>query len=168
MIICLMLARQVTILDSLPTKLTPLLRYSCKLLVALAKVKSFAIKQIRTLCAKYRGWGVSVPFDVRTFKTFRRSDAFLSALCFHDVTNPFSRLPAHLVLMYLQIPWRANPFSRITLILQEDRRMPHSGVFTSHQSLAASASVCGAFELQSRAAALAWRRLCGWAGSFEG
>jgi hypothetical protein len=58
MVTSAMLARQIIPLDPLPTTLTPLLRYSCKLFVALAKVKSFAIKQIRTLCAKYRGWGL--------------------------------------------------------------------------------------------------------------
>jgi hypothetical protein len=37
----------------------PLFSYSCGLFVVPKKVKSFAIKQIRTLCAKYRGWAVS-------------------------------------------------------------------------------------------------------------
>src|ERR1700720_4023801 len=57
MVLSTMLARQATLLDPLPTTLTPLLRYSCKLFVARANVKSFAIKQIRTLCAKHPGWG---------------------------------------------------------------------------------------------------------------
>jgi hypothetical protein len=57
MIISVMLARQVTLLDPLRATLTPLFRYSCKLFIALAKVKSFAIKQIHTLSAKYRGVG---------------------------------------------------------------------------------------------------------------
>jgi hypothetical protein len=53
-----MSARQVPLLDPLPIPLTPLVRYSCKLFVTLAKVKSFVINQLRTLCAKCRGWGV--------------------------------------------------------------------------------------------------------------
>jgi hypothetical protein len=56
MVISAMLARQITLHNPLPSTLTALLRYSCKLFVAPQKLKSFAIKQIRTLCAKYRGW----------------------------------------------------------------------------------------------------------------
>ena len=57
MITSLMLVRQIPLLEPFPIRLTPLLRYSCKLFVALAKVKFFAIKQIHALCAKYRGVG---------------------------------------------------------------------------------------------------------------
>lgn len=52
-----MLARQETFLGPVPSKLTLLFRYSCELFVALAKLKSFVVKQIRTLCAKHPGWG---------------------------------------------------------------------------------------------------------------
>jgi hypothetical protein len=38
--------------------LTPFLTHCCKLLVASKKLNSFAIKQIRTLPAKYPGYGV--------------------------------------------------------------------------------------------------------------
>jgi hypothetical protein len=58
MIISVMLARQITLPRPFPTKLTPLFRYSCRLFVALKKVNPFGIKQIRTLFAKYRGWGI--------------------------------------------------------------------------------------------------------------
>src|SRR5712692_2129156 len=58
MITSVMLARQISLLTPLPTKLTPLLRYSYKLLVAPKKVNSFAIKQIRTLSVKHPGWGL--------------------------------------------------------------------------------------------------------------
>src|SRR5713101_227973 len=37
--------------------LTPLLRYSYKLFVASKKINSFTSRQIRTLSAKYPGWG---------------------------------------------------------------------------------------------------------------
>ena len=37
----------------------PLFSYSYGLFIVPKKVKPFAIKQIRTLCAKYRGWGMS-------------------------------------------------------------------------------------------------------------
>jgi hypothetical protein len=60
MITYVMLARQISLLPPLPTTLTPLLRYSCKLLVASKKVNSFAIKQIHTLSAKHPGWGVQL------------------------------------------------------------------------------------------------------------
>jgi hypothetical protein len=63
-----MLARQITLLDPLPAKLTPLLRYSCGLFVAPQKVKPFRIKQLQTLSAKHRGWGYP------DLQTFRRSD----------------------------------------------------------------------------------------------
>src|SRR6266852_73478 len=57
MITSVMLARQIILPRPFPTKLTPLLRYSCKLFVAPKKVNSFAIKQIQTLSAKHPGWG---------------------------------------------------------------------------------------------------------------
>jgi hypothetical protein len=47
------LARQITLLDSLPTTLTPLLRYSYKLFVVPKKAISFRIKQIQTLLTKH-------------------------------------------------------------------------------------------------------------------
>jgi hypothetical protein len=53
-----MLARQATLPRSSPTGLSPFPRYCCELFVARAKVNSFAIKHIRTLCAKCPGWGV--------------------------------------------------------------------------------------------------------------
>ena len=58
MITSVMLARQITVPRNSPTKLTPLLRYSCKLFGATENVNSFSIKQIRTLSAKHPGWGV--------------------------------------------------------------------------------------------------------------
>ena len=58
MITSVMLARQITVPRNSPTKLTPLLRYSCKLFVAPENINPFGIKQIRTLSAKHPGWGV--------------------------------------------------------------------------------------------------------------
>jgi hypothetical protein len=53
-----MLARQTSLRNHLPSTLTPLLRYSCKLFVAPENLNSFAINQIQTLCAKHPGYGV--------------------------------------------------------------------------------------------------------------
>jgi hypothetical protein len=58
MVISAMLARRVTRLDPLPTTLTPLVRYCCKLLVAPQNPNPFAIKQIQTLSSKCRGYGI--------------------------------------------------------------------------------------------------------------
>jgi hypothetical protein len=64
MITSVMLARQISLLDTLPITLTPLLRYSCKLFVAPKNIKSFAIKQIRILaqntggCERTSAWPV--------------------------------------------------------------------------------------------------------------
>src|SRR5216684_1330643 len=52
-----MLARQIILPRPSSTKLTPLLRYSCKLFVAPKKVNSFGIKQIQTLLQHTRGMG---------------------------------------------------------------------------------------------------------------
>jgi hypothetical protein len=60
MITSVMLARQISLLSPLQTKLTPFLRYSYKLFVAPKKVNSFAIKQVQTLSAKHPGWGVQL------------------------------------------------------------------------------------------------------------
>jgi hypothetical protein len=49
-----MLAGQITLLDALPTKLTPLLRYACGVFAAPKKVNSFAIKQIQPLFQEHR------------------------------------------------------------------------------------------------------------------
>ena len=48
-----MLARQITLLDSLPATLTRLLRYSYKLFCALKEAISFGIKQIQTLLTEH-------------------------------------------------------------------------------------------------------------------
>ena len=45
--------------STLATSHRPLFSYSYGLFVVPKTVKSFAIKQIRTLCAKYREWGIS-------------------------------------------------------------------------------------------------------------
>src|SRR3984893_19403353 len=58
MITFAMLARQLILPRPLPTLLTPLLLYCCKLFVAAEKVKPFAIKQIQTLLPKTPGVGV--------------------------------------------------------------------------------------------------------------
>jgi hypothetical protein len=70
-----MVARQVTLLDPLPTTLTPLFRYSCELFVAPKKVKSFGIKQIPHSFCKIPGVGVfpSRRSNLRTFQRFNQS-----------------------------------------------------------------------------------------------
>jgi hypothetical protein len=85
-----MLPRQITLPQLLRSAVTPLLRYSCKLFVAPQKVNSFGIKQIQTLSAKHPG--VGVPHTV-CLGLLRRDARLLSALCFHGLTNCFSRNP---------------------------------------------------------------------------
>jgi hypothetical protein len=111
-----MLVRQTILLDAPQIALTPLLRYSCKLFVALAKVKAFGISQIRTLLPEHPG-GVYLaknrPAESATYKLFfpdllanelpllcfqevtncSLQLVVLSPLCFHTLTNCFSRKP---------------------------------------------------------------------------
>jgi len=98
MITYIMLARQITLLDSLSAKLTPLLRYSCRLFVAPKKVNSFGIKQIQTLSAKYRGWGYLAQFGTD----------FCAAM--PHFCQPF-------VFMVLRIAFPATPFPSQTSAL---------------------------------------------------
>src|ERR1700686_2482081 len=87
MITYVMLARQITFPCTFSPKLTPLLRYSCKLLVALANINPFKIKQIRTLYAKYQGW----VYPARSVSGFCLSLFDFLVLCFHNLTNCFPR-----------------------------------------------------------------------------
>ena len=58
MLTYVVLARQIILPRPLPTKLTPLLPYSCSLFVGPKKVNAFGIKQIQPLFGKHPGWGV--------------------------------------------------------------------------------------------------------------
>jgi hypothetical protein len=73
-----MLARQATLPRSFPTGLRPFPRYCCELFVARAKVNSFAIKHIRTLCAKCPGVGGT---SVHRFSTGHESRVHQSRVC---------------------------------------------------------------------------------------
>jgi hypothetical protein len=83
-----MLARQVISTAAFPIKLTPLLRHSCRLFVAPKKVNSFGIRQIETLFAKHPGCGV--PSTGSSWASALLLSIFI-ALCFHNLTKPFSR-----------------------------------------------------------------------------
>src|ERR1700730_5101869 len=52
-----MLARRITFLRTLRTKLNHLVTYCCRLFVALEKVKSYRISNFQTLFAKHPGVG---------------------------------------------------------------------------------------------------------------
>jgi hypothetical protein len=102
MITYAMLPRQATFLDPLSITLTPLLRYSCKLFVAPENPNSFAIKQFQTLDANCPGYGIRrsswrTPGVWGTVSLTRCLCASVAIdfyrLCFHRVTNPFSRKP---------------------------------------------------------------------------
>ena len=93
-----MLARQVTLLDPLSTTLTPLLRYSYKLFVALEKVNSFVIKQIRTLCAKHPEYGVPLHSVFTSHESPVTGHASVPSICM-----PF-------IFKRLQTPFPATPF----------------------------------------------------------
>ena len=82
-----MLARRITFLRTLRTKLNHLLTYCCRLFVALEKVKSYRISNFQTLFAKHPGVG-----GVHTTDT-RHAKLAPSVLCFHNLTNPFFRNP---------------------------------------------------------------------------
>ena len=115
MIISVMLARQISLLDPLLATLTPLLRYSCRLFVAPKNIKSFAIKQIRTLRAKYRGWCVSVPFDIPTFKTSDVQTLFCTPFVFITLRIAAPATPLHSGRYELPGVWGTlSRFSRIT------------------------------------------------------
>ncbi len=70
-----MLSRQIILPRPSPTKLTPLLRYSCKLFPALSlegfapeNVNSFGIKQIQALSAKHPSGGISASSTLQSFQ----------------------------------------------------------------------------------------------------
>src|SRR5216683_1727907 len=75
MITYVMLSRQIILPRPSPTKLTPLLRYSCKLFPALSlegfapeNVNSFGIKQIQALSAKHPSGGISASSTLQSFQ----------------------------------------------------------------------------------------------------
>jgi hypothetical protein len=72
----------------------PLFSHSYGLFVVPKKLKSFAIRQIRTLCAKYRGWGMSAG-----------SSPYSASLRYRlaSISYPF-------VFRILQIHFPATPF----------------------------------------------------------
>jgi len=113
-----MLARQIIFSRPLPIKLTPFLPYSCSLFVTPKKVNSFGIKQIQPLFAKHPGCGgtharlafrishphpllcadsalsASLRYPLPAFAPSRHSSlATFRPLCFHNLTNCFSRNP---------------------------------------------------------------------------
>jgi len=98
-----MLARQISLRNPLRTKLTPLLRYSYKLLVVPKKANSFAIKQIQTLPAKHAGWGIYRP-------PLTAHHPLPPSFVFTALQIPTPRMSIHInpVLMHLQIPFPAN------------------------------------------------------------
>ena len=103
MITFAILARQMILSRILSIKLTPFLRYSCKLFVAPKRVNSFAIKQIQTLSAKYRGATTGRPaYGVPT-----AHHPPSAALCFHILTNPSRRNP--FVCTSIQNPLECHP-----------------------------------------------------------
>ena len=79
-----MLAEQITSPSIDRAQLTPFPTHSSELFVATKNVNSFGISQIHTLAPKHPGYGVPDP------KTIRPAGV-LSALCFHGLTNSFSR-----------------------------------------------------------------------------
>src|ERR1700720_4145865 len=87
-----MLARQVTLPYPFSITLTPLPRYSCELFVALANVKSFGIKQIRALCAKYPGWGYRASCRIPIFLLSPLSTAFMPKRRVTPLSTAFTRL----------------------------------------------------------------------------
>ena len=109
MILYAMLARQITLPRPFPTKLTPLLRYSCRLFVVLKKVNPFGIKQIRTLLAKYRGWGYPRTPRFQNQPPAPSSLHQLHALCV-SATRHSSLATRHFLLS----PFRINTFRTVT------------------------------------------------------
>jgi hypothetical protein len=113
-----MSVRQTILLGPPQTTPTPFLRYSCKLFVALSRIKSFGIKQIRTLLPKCPGWAYltkPVPAKSATYKLFFQTlfANQLPLLCFHELTNCPSKL---VVLSPLCFHTLTNCFSRKPLV----------------------------------------------------
>jgi hypothetical protein len=94
--------------------------YSCGLFVVAKNVNSFVINQIQTLSRKHPGWGIptrTLPLESATYKLFLallrilrvgsahsaspqyRLPSILPALCFHTLTNCFSRNPFVLIFI---------------------------------------------------------------------
>ena len=90
MITSVMLSRQITITRPLPTKLTPLLRYSCSLLPLFLRVPSFVFNSLQPLLPKTGGWGglTQVISDLA-----RRTHRFITPLFSWSYKSLFSQLP---------------------------------------------------------------------------
>ena len=88
-----MLARQITLLDSLPATLTPLLRYSYKLFCALKEAISFGIKQIQTLLIKHPVLGTRSlrPLTPASLLSSLLLITYVQATCFHAITHSFAQ-----------------------------------------------------------------------------
>jgi hypothetical protein len=93
MITSVMLARQIPLLDTLPTTLTPLPGYSCALfnsLAALFRTPVLCFQSFAHSLTKTPGWG----YLVRLSSSFASpSPIDFLVFCFHGLTNPFFRKP---------------------------------------------------------------------------
>ena len=103
----------------------PLFSHSYGLFVVPKKLKSFAIKQIRTLCAKYRGvWGISaVAQRTQRLPAAGRSLRYRLA----SISYPF-------VFRILQIPFPATPFLSHLYKTPGGAGAISVRLFTSHRS----------------------------------
>ena len=94
--------------------------YSCRLFVVAKNANSFGINQIQTLSRKHPGWGIptqTLPLESAIYKLFLallrnlcvgsahsespryRLPSILPVLCFHTLTNCFSRNPFVLIFI---------------------------------------------------------------------
>lgn len=112
MITSSMLARQITALRALAEELTPSLRYSCGLFGSPKKLNPHKISNFQTLFAKHPGCGVSLRHPcVLCVSAISLLVDFLT-LCFHNLTNPFSRNPFPFTSMQNPGVWGRVPHFR--------------------------------------------------------
>ena len=105
-----------------------LFSYSYELFVVPKKVNSFAIKQIRTLCAKYRGWG-----GVRRLCALRACPAGRRV----SVANPmFSAVCRLFVVSLRSFSHSLALFSRACSLFSQNTRVGGTCGFSRHSPLA--------------------------------
>jgi len=131
--------------------------YYCKLFVAPKKLNSFTIKQIQTLSAKHPAYGVpqrhlsvlcaSLPNLSRAARGVSKGALsslidFLT-LCFHNLTNPFSRNSFRCTSIQNPEGWRELPSSKSNVPTFERANLfsplfpfeSHASRTTSHEFL---------------------------------
>src|ERR1700730_18433746 len=112
-----MLARRITFLRTLRTKLNHLLTYCCRLFVALEKVKSYRISNFQTLFAKHPGVGGGDKPPIHAMRSSLRQSFVFTTLRIPFFATPFFSHPS-------KTPGEWGASSCYALIFSQGRRTP--------------------------------------------